>query len=261
MPASRAAPPGQPRHLHAHDLERGRHHAGLDAADEAPVLRRHPDRVVHLHAALGDDVGHGGETGLADVEERHDLGMAVRDDVPREGGERRRARAAGVDDGRDARVDAAEVGIDAGPVDALEHVGVQVDQPRRHDLAPDLDHPRRLRRRDDRRDARDRSLLDGDVHHALEPARRVHHRSALQHEIVHASLPAVPPARFVFTPRRPQAPSRRPRYASRIRACWRRAAGGPSATTRPSSSTYARWAISSARTTFCSTSRMATPSP
>ena len=49
--------------------------------------------------------------------------------------EGRRARAARVDDGGDAGVDAAEVGIDAGAVDALEDVRVQVDQPGRDELA------------------------------------------------------------------------------------------------------------------------------
>ena len=70
--------------------------------------------------------------------------------------ERRRSRAAGVHDGRDAGVDTAEVRIDAGAVDALEDVGVQVDEPRCDELAADLDHPRGVRGRDARRHLRNR---------------------------------------------------------------------------------------------------------
>ncbi len=99
------------------------------------------------------------------------------------------ARAAGVDDGRDAGVDAAEIGIDAGAVDALEDVGVQVDEPRGDDPTADLDHARGLGRRDAWRYPRDHTVVHRHVERAVEPARRVHDSAALQHEIVHAWPP------------------------------------------------------------------------
>jgi hypothetical protein len=65
----------------------------LMPADQALVLGGHLDRVGHVHARLRDDVGQRGQAGLADVQERIDLGRAVRQDVlpAAEGG---RARAA-----------------------------------------------------------------------------------------------------------------------------------------------------------------------
>src|SRR6185503_17133490 len=95
---------------------------------------------------------------------------------------------AGIDDGRDAGVHAGEVGIHAGAIDALEDVGVQVDEPGGDDLAADLQHPRGLVGRDARRHPRDRTVLHRHVEHAVESARRVHDPSALEHQIVHAGL-------------------------------------------------------------------------
>ena len=178
-------PPRQLRHLHAHDLEGGRDHARLDARDEALVLVEHLQRVAQIDAALRDDVGHRGEPCLADVEEGDDLGMAARHDVPGKRAEGRRARAPRVDDGRHPGEDTAEIGIDAGAVDALEHMGVQVDQAGRDDLATHRDGAGRLRRRDVRRDARDLPALDRNVVHPVEPRGWIHHGAALEQEIVH----------------------------------------------------------------------------
>src|SRR5262249_25810812 len=179
-------PASQPGHLHAHDLEGGGDHAGLDAADQATVLVHGPQGVVQIDAALRDDVGTGGETGLADVEERNDLGVALGNDVAREGGKRRRPRAARVDDGRHPGVDAAQIGMDAVAGDALEHVGVQVDQARGDDLARHLDDAAGLGRRDIARDARNGPALHGDVLNTVEAARRIENSSTSEHEIVHA---------------------------------------------------------------------------
>ena len=55
-------------------------------------------------------------------------------------------------------------------------------------------------------------------------------------------------------------PEANPRYARRMCGCAARSSGLPSATMRPSSSTYALSARSSAIATFCSTSSTATPS-
>jgi hypothetical protein len=94
-----------------------------------------------------------------------------------------------IHDRRDTRVDAGEVRIDAGAVDALEDVRVKIDEPRRHELAGHVDDPRRLRRRNVRRDARDGALLDCDVEDVVEPARRIHHPATLEDEIVHGVPP------------------------------------------------------------------------
>lgn len=119
------------------------------------------------------------------MEKRHDLGVTPRDDVAREGVEGGRPRAPGVHDGGDAGVDPGKIGIDPGPVDALEDVGVAVDQPRGDDLAPDLDHPRGLAYRDARGDARDLPILDRHVEDTVKPARRVNDGATLQQKIVH----------------------------------------------------------------------------
>jgi len=51
------------------------------------VLVDRAQGVIQVDAALGDDVRAGRQAGLADVQERDDLGMAVGNDVAREGRE------------------------------------------------------------------------------------------------------------------------------------------------------------------------------
>ena len=179
----------QPGHLHAHDLERGRDHAGLDPADEALVLVGDLQRVVQVDAALRDDIGQGRKPRLADVQEGNHLGVAARDDVPGEAAEGGRPRAAGVDDGGDPGVHAAEIGVDAVPGEALEDVGVKVDQARGDDLPGHRDRPRRLGAGDVGGDARDHAVLHGDVEDPVEPRGRIHHGPTLEHEIMHGHSP------------------------------------------------------------------------
>ena len=146
-------------------------------------------RVVEIDAALRDDVRIRREPGLADVQERHDFGVAARHDVAREAAERRRARAAGVHDRRDPGVDAGEIGIDAGAVGALEDVRVEIDETGRDDLAGDVDRARSLGERDARRDARDLAILHRDVLDAIEPRGGVDDPSALEQQIEHGCPP------------------------------------------------------------------------
>src|SRR5207249_3899749 len=163
-------------------------------------------RVVDVDAALADDVRVRGEPGLADVEEWDDLGGAARDDVTREAAEGGRARASGVDDRRDSGMHAGQVGVDAGPVDPLEDVGVEVDQAGRDELAAHFEGPRRLGGGDLRRDARDDAVLHRDVENPVEPRRWIQHVAAPEHEIVHSWPP--PPCALQAVaglgPRRPR---------------------------------------------------------
>jgi hypothetical protein len=155
--------------------------------DEPLVLIEGLERVVEVDARLRDDVGKRGEPGLADVQERDHLGMAVRQDVAGKRREGRRARAARVHDGGDAREHAAQVRVHPGAIDSFEHVGVEIDEAGRDELAADLDDPRRLARRDVGRDARDLAVLHRDVLHTVEPGGWIEDTASLQHEIEHGS--------------------------------------------------------------------------
>jgi len=70
--------------------------------------------------------------------------------------------------------------------DALEDVGVQINQAGRDDLARHLDDPARLGRGDARRNARNHAALDRDVLNPVEATRRIDDPSTSEHEIVHA---------------------------------------------------------------------------
>src|SRR2546422_355781 len=84
---------------------------------------------------------------------------------------------------------AGEIGVDAGPVDAIEDVGVDVDQAGRDDLTGRVDRPGRLGAPDVRCDAGDRAALNGDVAGAGEPGGRIDDVATFEQEIVHGVLP------------------------------------------------------------------------
>ena len=179
----------QAGHLHAEDLQRRRHHAGLDAVDQAAVLGHRLKGAFEVDAAFRHDVGHGGQAGLADVQEGNDLGMALRHDVAGKGAEGGAPRAAGVDDRGDARMHPAEVGMHAIADDAVEDVGVQVDEARR-DRAPGyVDDPRRLVACDEGCNVGNLAVLNGDVVPSAQPDGRVDHRASCQQQIVHVVPP------------------------------------------------------------------------
>ncbi len=111
--------------------------------------------------------------------------MAVGKDVLREGGEGSRARAPRVDDGGDAGEHAGQVGIDAGPVHALEDVGVEIDEAGRDDLPANLHDARGLGGGDVGRDARDPSVLHGDVMEPVQVRGRIDDAATFEQEIEH----------------------------------------------------------------------------
>ena len=84
-------------HLHPHDLQRRRHHSCLDAGDQVPVLRGNLDGLVQVYAGWTKNVRGGGQTGTADVQEAHYLGLAVGNDMLGKSAKSVAARAAGVD--------------------------------------------------------------------------------------------------------------------------------------------------------------------
>ena len=73
------------------------------------------------------------------VEHTNYTGPGVRHDVLGEAAERVAARASGVHDGSDARINACEVGVNSGLVDAVIDVGVQVYQARCDEFAGYVD--------------------------------------------------------------------------------------------------------------------------
>ena len=141
--------------------------------------------VVEVDAGRTENVGRGGQSGAADVEQADDFGVAVGQDVAREPTEGIAPRTAGVHHGRYPGPHAADVGINAVGVHPGENVGVQVDEARRHHLAPDLHHLRGFGCVDVRRHPRNLAVLDGHVVDAVNPLRRVNHRSALNQQVVH----------------------------------------------------------------------------
>src|SRR6266851_5285325 len=103
----------QLRHLHSKNLERGRHHARFDAADETLMPIEHTQRAVEVDAALGDNIRHRGQTGLRYVQERNNFRMTMRHDVSRKTFEGRGSRTARIDDRCHARVYATHVRMNA----------------------------------------------------------------------------------------------------------------------------------------------------
>src|SRR5262249_15237578 len=167
----------------------GRDHPRLDAADEPLVLAGDAQRVLQVDAALRDDIRESRESRLADVQERNDLGVAPGNDVAGESFERRCTRAAGIDDGGDAGLDAPEIGVDAVPREPVEDVRVEVDQTGSDEPTTHRDGPRGLCDGNVRPDARDDSVLDSDIQDAVEPGGRIHHCPTLEQEIVHVIPP------------------------------------------------------------------------
>jgi hypothetical protein len=123
------------------------------------------------------------------MQERNDLGVAMRNDVARESRERRRAGAARIDDGGDAGIHAADVRVYSHAAESLEDVRVQVDQAGRDDLAGHLDRLRRLGRGDVLRDASNLSVFHGSVRNPIDAGSGIEDGSTLQQEIVHVIPP------------------------------------------------------------------------
>ena len=178
-------PLGHPGHLHAHDLQGGRDHSGLDPGDDALVLDDSLDRFVQVDARGAENIRRGGQPGAADVEQADDLRIAVGQDVTGEAAEGVAARTAGVDHGGNARAHAADIGLHSGGIDSGEDVGVQVDQAGRDHPALDLHHLRGLGGINVSGDTGNLAVLDGNIIHAVNSLRRVNYRSALDQQVVH----------------------------------------------------------------------------
>src|SRR5216683_2390754 len=153
----------QLRHLHSKNLERGRHHARFDAADETLVPIEHTQRAVEVDTALCDNIRHRGQTGLRYVQERNNFRMTMRHDVSRKTFEGRGSRTARIDDRCHARVYATDVRMNADSRAGFEDMRVQIDQAWRDDRARHLDDAPRLLARDRRRDMRNLALLDRNI--------------------------------------------------------------------------------------------------
>ena len=183
-------PLGQAGHFQAHDLQGRRNHAGLDAANGSVALLNNLYGALQVDAAGGEDVGRGGQTGAADVQEGDDLGGVVGDDVGREPAIGVAAAAAGVHHGGYAGAHAADVGVDAVAIDSLVHVGMQVDEAGDDVLAAYLDHAGRLVGCDVGGHRGDFAVGDGDVVGAVQVLRGVNYRAAFDEQVVHTRVPS-----------------------------------------------------------------------
>src|SRR4026209_2862007 len=129
--------------------------AMMSGSVASPVWQMCRNGITSVWQLGGGCRGRRGEPGLAGVQELDPRGVAARDDVSREPAEGGRPRAARVHDGGHARVDAAQVRVRPGAVEALEDGGGRVDEPRDRRLAAPVDGARGLGLRDLRRDADD----------------------------------------------------------------------------------------------------------
>ena len=125
------------------------------------------------------------QAGARDVHHAEDARAGAWYDVAGKAAEGVAARAAGVDQRGHAGEHAGEVGVHRGLVHALVHVGVQVDQPRRHQLARHVDNAGGAVRGDVRRDLRDEAAADRHVEPCARPTRGVDYIAALQNQISH----------------------------------------------------------------------------
>jgi hypothetical protein len=143
------------------------------------VAIRHFQGRVEIDAAFGDDVRDRRQAGLADVQKRDNLGMAMRQDMARETLEGGAPGTARVNDRGNACVHAGDIGIHAEAGESFEDVSVKIDQTRRHDETLCVDHAPRLFIGNARRDSRDHALLDRNIVNAAQTLRRVNQRAAL----------------------------------------------------------------------------------
>ena len=95
------------------------------------------------------------------------------------------ARASGVHDGGDARVNPGEVGVNAGLVDAVIDVGVQVYESGYDQLAGDVYHAGVGIRDNIRGDPRNRAVRYGYVHLRVDALGRVYDSAAFEKKISH----------------------------------------------------------------------------
>ena len=93
----------------------------------AVALLDHLNGALEVNAAGRKYVGSCGQTGAANVQERHDFSVVVWDDVGRKTAVRITTTAPGIDHGGHARADAAEVRVHPVAIHTLVHVGMKVN--------------------------------------------------------------------------------------------------------------------------------------
>ena len=124
-----------------------------------------------------------GEAVVGDVQEGVHPRPRLCDDEPAQRGEIVHARIARRDDGGRALELHQFVGGNADSRAVRIDVGMQVDQSRRHQLAPGIEHAQRPRRGDVGLDRLDHAEADADVALAAQRLARIEHVAALDHEV------------------------------------------------------------------------------
>jgi hypothetical protein len=173
----------------------------LDPDDEVAICIRDLRAVDRVHerelAAFADHhpLVEAVDAGMRDVQVGEDAHLGGLDDVLAKAHPVAGAGRAGIDGRRDAAPPAELLRIDAERGAAPINVGVQVDEPRRHDEPGHVADVRAARSVETRPDPGDIAGLERDVGDGVELLRRVQHPAALQNEIVwqtHPPLLAVP---------------------------------------------------------------------
>ena len=125
------------------------------------------------------------------MEHTYDPGLRLGDDVPREPAEGVAPRAARIHHGRYARVNAREVGIDGGLVDAVIDVRMQVYEARDDQLAIQVDYPGLRSGSDVGRDLGYDAVLDRHVHLGVDALRWVDYPAASKQKTGHVDAPPI----------------------------------------------------------------------
>ena len=185
-----SGPLGEAGHLHAHYLESRRNHARLDAADGAVAFFDDLYGAFQVDAAGRENVGSGGESGAADVQEGDDLGGVAGDDVGRETAVGIASAAASIHHGGYASAHAANIGVDTVAVHAFVDVGVEVDEAGGDVFAFYFDNARCLISSDVGGDGGDFAVFDGYVERAVQPLRGVDNSAALDQQVIHELVPS-----------------------------------------------------------------------
>ncbi|MGY4354189.1 hypothetical protein ACVW0J_000682 [Bradyrhizobium sp. i1.7.7] len=180
------------RDVERHDPRRARGvqpHAHLDADDEVAVGIGHLGRLDRVHQpqllalADHDPVREAEDAGMRDVQIGEDADLARLDHMLAEAREIAGTGTAGIDRSGDAGEAAEFLGIDAERGAAPIDMGVQIDQPRRHDVTRDVAHIGARIGLEPGPDGGDLAAGKGDVRHGIELLGRVDHTAAAQDQV------------------------------------------------------------------------------
>src|SRR5262249_51863720 len=129
---------------------------------------------------FGNDIRVSRQASLTDVQKGNNLRMALGDDMPWEAREGGASGTASIHQRGHAGIDAPQVRMHTVAVKTLEHVGVQVNQARRDDLAGHFMHASGLFTGNSRRNLRNVAILDGNIVDAMQAGRRVYNGTTLE---------------------------------------------------------------------------------